>query len=392
MKMLILWTVSFWCAAGFALEESCDCPKLGCDPCSVEHGVTFYTSKCGPQQSRLKSCARPTCIPIEQASKECPVPPAADSGPREPVVVKEAGPAKADVNADVRIVGTVKVMAGSVSILRADGHRLAVNGEAKVRETDTIESSADGGALVTFDGGNKLHIHPGTSVQVKEYKDQADPDARKALLQLIKGKIRSQVEQKYNGKTSSYKVYTTGAVAGVRGTDFVMEHNEGKSLDTRVETLTGHVTLASLDEKEKRDVLRGEGASFHADLPGSDYKGDLTDFVRKGKLSPVYKIPGDRLMLLDNDSRVDVAKAPKVKHQREAEICQKPKGYFNQCAWTCVGNPAKEKACRVDLPNVACVRTRCNGNGQWADETRLNSAEAKGLCPGEGVTVKDCDY
>ncbi|NJL23792.1 MAG: hypothetical protein HC902_00490 [Calothrix sp. SM1_5_4] len=96
-------------------------------------------------------------------------------------------------------------------------------------------------------------------MQIKEYKDQDIKESRKALLNLIKGKIRNQVEQKYKSKTSYYRVQTRAAVAGVRGTDFVIEHNEGKQIETRVETLGGRVILASLDEKTAREILRGEG-------------------------------------------------------------------------------------------------------------------------------------
>lgn len=358
-----------------AAEESCECPKLGCDPCSFQKGVTFFTSKCGPANAKMKSCARPTCIAVEEATKECPVPPAASTKPREPVVLKAAGVGSSDPNEDVKVVGNVKVISGSVSITHSDGKKLTVNtGEARVREGDTVESSKDGTSVVTFEGGNKLHVQPDSAVQVKEYRDAGDAESRKALLQLIKGKVRNQVQQKYNGKTSYYKMHTTTAVAGVRGTDFVMEYNEGKQLETKVETIGGHVLLASLDEKEMRDILRGEGASFVTDMPDPSFKGkDFSEFIQKGKMSPVYKIDGERLAELDYETRVDGPKnrPKKNKGGKDAEICSSPKGLFNQCAWRCDGNPGGEKSCRVDLPKVTCVRTRCNGNGKWADETRL---------------------
>ncbi len=92
------------------------------------------------------------------------------------------------------------------------------------------------------------------------------------------------------------------------------------------------------------------------------------------------------------ESRVDLAKGLSRKAKRDVEICDRPKGFFNQCAWTCVGNPSGEKNCRVELPQVSCVRTRCNANGKWADEKKLPLNEAKGMCPATGATVKPCDY
>lgn len=383
-------------------EVTCDCPRYACDACSFEQGVTFYSGKCGPQGVRIRSCSRPTCVPISAATDECPVPPAPGSAPRDPIVVRPASsPSVIDANDDTRIVGNVKVMRGSVSIVHADGKKNTVEGETKLRETDTVEASNDGAALIKFDGGNKLHVHPDTVVQVKEYKDAQEPSSRRALLQLIKGKIRNQVEQKYNGKTSYYKVYTAGAVAGVRGTDFVMEHHEGKRLETKAETLSGRVTLATLDEKQANEILQGQGGIFAADLPDASFSGtDYTSFIQKGKLSPVYKIGKEQMRDLDLHSRVDIVasasglRTPKIKEaDKDSNICQGPSGHFNQCMWKCIGNPTREKStCRIEQPNVSCRRYRCDGNGKWSDETNLQGDAAKGLCPATGAVVKDCDY
>lgn len=373
-------------------EESCECVKLACDPCSQQQGITFFTHKCGENNARLKSCARPTCVALTTPTEQCPVLPKASEDKREPVIVKNTVD-QADPNADIKLVGGIKVLSGSVTVVHADGKKIKVDGEMRVRESDTIQSAAESTALVQFDGGNKLHVHPDTVVQVKEYTDPQDSAGRKALLQLIKGKIRSQVEQKYNGKTSYYRVTTPAAVAGVRGTDFVMEHHEGAQIETRVETLTGKVTLASLDEKQIRELLRGEGAVFTADLPDTSFQGkDVSEFIQRGKLSAVYKIPGERLAELDADSRVTGPKRKKVKAApvaSEKEICANPKGFFNQCAWECRGASPKAKSCGEG--GGTCVRTRCNGNGTWADETTL-PASRTGECPAKGAAVKACDY
>lgn len=365
-----------------AAEVSCECPQLGCDPCSYNKGVTFYTEKCGPRDSKLKSCGRPTCIPIDQASKDCPNPPKADSGPREPIVISQSGGqaklANADDDRSAPKVGRIKVIKGSVSIVGADGNSNVVSGEGNVRETDTVSAAADAAALVNFDGGNKMHVHGGTEVKVKEFKDAKDSSARKVLLQLIKGKIRNQVEQKYNGRTSSFKIETKGAVAGVRGTDFVIEQKESDILETRVEALDGRVVFNGIGGKESREISRGEGATFTMPKPLANAT-DLSEFIEKGSLSPIYKIPDSRLKELEFESRVDVARAPKRKggSAAETEICDKPKGFLNQCSW--------------NMENGFCIRRRCNANGNWAEFTKLPST-GNSTCTPSGFTVKDCDY
>jgi hypothetical protein len=270
----------------------------------------------------------------------------------------------------------VKVIKGSVSILNAEGKTALINKEGEIRESDTVVAAADGAAVVEFDGGNKMHVHPETEVKVKEFKDEKDAAARKALFQLIKGKIRNQVEQKYNGKTSYFKVETRAAVAGVRGTDFVIEHRLGEQLETRVETLEGRVIFGGRDAKEKHELVRGEGAVFTASEPKGGGK-DLSEFFEKGSLGPVYKLPEDKLHDLEFDSRVDVARAKK-KVGGEVEICDKPKAYFNQCSWQKVGTD--------------CIRRRCNGNGHWAEEYKLTGPAASQCPASAGTVVKDCDY
>lgn len=399
--MYVVGTFTMWCslilstlayaadpapATPVAGDVSCECPKLACDPCSAEKGITFFSDRCGKGGAKVKSCARPTCVPIDVATRECPVPPRADSGPREPVIVKDTV-AKDNVELanEAPAAGRVKVIQGSVAITRADGKKEVVTQSADIREGDTVESGKGGGAVIDFRGGNKVHVQAETAMQVKEYRDVEVAANRKALLNLIKGKIRNQVEQKYNGKTSYFKIQTKGAVAGVRGTDFVIAHTESGQLETRVETLGGKVWLSDDEGNVTREIKRGEGAVYTAEMSGPE-----DEFIHRGTVSEVYKIAPDRLAALDRDTRLDVAR--NVASQADAEICTKPSAKFNQCAWKCDGNPAGEKTCRTDLPQVRCVRSRCNANGVWAEEMRQPASAGQASCPAQGAKVKDCDY
>jgi hypothetical protein len=373
-----LLLLGFFLSVPLYADNSCECPKLGCDPCSVEKGIKFFSEKCGPSDSKVKSCARPTCIPIDQATRECPTPPSADSGPRQPIVIADVPQEEVSGANETAAAGRVKVIQGSVSIVHADGQKSVVSKDKDgvLREGDIVESGKEGGAVVHFAGGNKLHVQPETQVEVKEFKDQQSAANRKMMLNLIKGKIRNQVEQKYNGKTSYYRVMTKGAVAGVRGTDFIVSHSEGAKMETRVETLGGKVIFQDLDETQTREVRKGEGAVYTAPMPTS------SDFIVKGKLSEVYQLSGDRIVELDRDSRMDIARAPKrsAASVSDAAICEKPAGKLNQCKW------------QWNADKTACLRQRCNANGQWADETRFPASTSETTCPATGHTVKPCDY
>jgi ferric-dicitrate binding protein FerR (iron transport regulator) len=374
--------------------ESCDCSKLACDPCSTNKGTTFYSAKCGQDGARVKSCARPTCIPIPDPTAECPNPPQASSGPREPVVVSKGTAIKEEASesaAPLEVAGKVKVMSGSVSVVDPQGRMKVVTGEAEIHEGDKVESGADGAALVKLKGGNKVHVLQDTALQIQEHKNPEVEASRKTLLHLIRGKIRNQVEQKYNGQTTYYRVVTKGAVAGVRGTDFVVEHHEGAKLETKVETLKGKVTFGK-EAGEGVEIGRGQGATFTAELKGGKDGDESYDkVVIAGTFNPVYNISEDGLKELDRVTNSHYARNHKPK-SKDSAICVKPKGLFNQCLWRCSGNSERESKCRTDLPGVECVRLRCNGNGQWADETKLAPSTGKVQCPAKGDLVKDCDY
>lgn len=390
--VFILWTGVLF-SPSFAEDISCECPKLACDSCSVEQGITFYTEKCGPKESKVRSCARPTCIPIDKATVACPNPPKGD-GAREPIVVNEPKTQVVDPGpqtAEAPSVGKVKVIRGSVSIVKANGERRVIANAGEIGENERIEAGKDSGALVQFDGGNKLHVHEDTAVEVKEYSNPQSERDRKALLRLIRGKIRSQVKQKYNSKTSYYKVQSKGAVAGVRGTDFVMTYDEksgdkGIEVETRVETIGGRVLLASLDDRQVREILRGEGATYSGIVSDAG-----KDSVIDGALSPVYKIEPGRLKALERDSQVQLARFHRGK-KADQPICGNPSGRFNQCQWKCLNNPSGESKCRTDMPSVVCQRSRCDGNGFWSDPSILTPGAGRGACSGTNVIVKDCDY
>jgi hypothetical protein len=80
-----------------------------------------------------------------------------------------------------------------------------------------------------------------------------------------------------------------------------------------------------------------------------------------------------------------------VKKKVDPVICKKPEGHLNQCAWHCENNPKKAKVCRLDKPKVVCVRTRCNANGDWAEETKI-AVDSGARCPSRGFAVNECDY
>ena len=249
---------------------------------------------------------------------------------------------------------------------------------------------------ILFDDGNVANIKPNSKLKLDQYEMGEN---NKAILNLIKGKVRSKVKQKYKGNKSSYfEVKTKAAVAGVRGTDFVVEHDEGQRIITKVSTFEGAVELKGkmAAKDEGAEIAAGHQASFivaSADQSEIFSDDEINSFIARGYMTPVYSLSKEELAQLQLLTEVGepIERQIASANQDSGSICEKPAGDINQCAWFCQNNPKGQSRCRTDLPQVNCLRRRCDGNGNWTDENRL-PANFFDRCQPYGHKVAPCDY
>lgn len=112
--------------------------------------------------------------------------------------------------------------------------------------------------------------------------------------------------------------------------------------------------------------------------------------VAKGKLLDTQKIAKEEISDLQKQEAIHIQKVKaKPKSKRLAsQICDKPWGELNQCAWVCEKNKKKAKSCQVEQGAV-CVRMRCNANGEWSDRQELSSSQSQ--CQVQPI-VGTCNY
>ena len=379
-----------------AQNDSCDCPKLSCNTeCEIEQDLTFYTEKCANGQ-RVKSCSRPTCIKMAHPPASCGVVMNGATPPKSSDLGTEREVASTSVEAEV--VGRVQFIEGNVKKVVGATEKVDLNVGDEIREKDRIQTDKTGKLQIKFNSGNVLNITPNSEVGITEATDSKPNfgvDKKRMVLDLIKGKVRNKVNQKYNGEESYYRVRTGAAVAGVRGTDFVMSaFDENENAIAKIETLEGKVELSDKDFKDKAVVAPGEGATYVSPLAITDK--NKAEFVSQGHLTPVYKLSAEEVAVLASETEFALPGAvKKIKRAsraaNEKTICANPTGQMNQCAWICENNPAGEGTCRTDLPQVSCVRRMCNANGEWSGPTRLPSSYSESCAPNKPV-VKPCDY
>jgi hypothetical protein len=90
---------------------------------------------------------------------------------------------------------------------------------------DQMRTGADGRGKVVFQDDSILALAPNTQIRLDS--QVFDPGARKfrSLLHLVEGKIRAWVSDYYHEPHARYEVETPTAVAGVRGTEFIVVYD-----------------------------------------------------------------------------------------------------------------------------------------------------------------------
>lgn len=141
-------------------------------------------------------------------------------------------------------VGNVASVRGSAEITRGGLATPAVVGAA-VALGDELRTGTDGQLRVVFRDDSVLDLSEGSSLVVDE--QVFDPGAGRftSLLRLVSGKARALVGAYYGTPGASYEVQTPTAVAGVRGTSFLVAYDPAADA-TEVIGIRGRVQVRSL--------------------------------------------------------------------------------------------------------------------------------------------------
>jgi hypothetical protein len=134
----------------------------------------------------------------------------------------------ADAFADAK-AGTVTHLSGPLFATKADGTTRVLSVNSIVEQGDTLVTEKGTYARVKFVDGGEITLRPQSQIKLSAYQfDQASPGIDRAILNLIKGGIRSITGLiGKRGNRDNYKFVTPTAVTGVRGTTFECRICEG---------------------------------------------------------------------------------------------------------------------------------------------------------------------
>ncbi|MDB2426062.1 FecR family protein [bacterium] len=144
--------------------------------------------------------------------------------------------------------GKFRMVKGDVQVKMASTGKLvkAMVG-LKVSSKDTIITAKKSRAKLVMVDGNVINLSPKTKLKLSQYKYNKKNNDKNVLLKVIYGKVRSKVNQKYDGKKNKFRIKTPTAVAGVRGTDFITSYNS-KTRKSKVVTFEGRVAFGKINK------------------------------------------------------------------------------------------------------------------------------------------------
>lgn len=143
-------------------------------------------------------------------------------------------------------VGHVASVEGTAEINRAGAVTAAVTGDP-IQLGDELRTT-EGQLRVVFRDDSVLNLGPDTRLVVDENVYQPEQGRFSSVVRLLGGKVRAAVGKVYRQPGASYEVETKTAVAGVRGTTFVVSFDDDSEV-TEVVGIRGRVQVRSLDER-----------------------------------------------------------------------------------------------------------------------------------------------
>lgn len=148
--------------------------------------------------------------------------------------------------AAVAAVGHIAVVEGQADLGRGGEYSAAGVG-MEIELGDELRT-ADGRLRVVFQDDSVLNIAENTRLVVDEQVFQPEQGRFNSVMRLLGGKVRAAVSRYYQEPGAAYEVETPTAVAGVRGTTFLVTYDDSDEV-TEVIGIRGRVHVRSLDER-----------------------------------------------------------------------------------------------------------------------------------------------
>ena len=118
------------------------------------------------------------------------------------------------------LAGIAQFTAGEVNVRQADGRVSALTKGGDIDSGHAIVTGGNGRAQVKFTDGGLISLQPNTEFKISNYVDQNDPKQDRFLVDLLRGSMRAITGLIGKRNRDNYKLTTTTATIGIRGSGF----------------------------------------------------------------------------------------------------------------------------------------------------------------------------
>lgn len=163
-------------------------------------------------------------------------------------------------------IGEITFVQGSVDVVRAGG-RLIIHAKTgtTISKGDTIKTGNGSKAAIKLKDESSVYVAANSNMELTDYNIDAGQKKRNGLVKAFAGKVRLAVsmiikesDSVSEWKSTNFSIETPTAIAGVRGTDFVVSVHPGR---TMLVVLEGVVSFMSISGNIGREVVIGANQS-----------------------------------------------------------------------------------------------------------------------------------
>lgn len=128
------------------------------------------------------------------------------------------------------LAGVAQFTAGEVNLRQADGRTIALAKGGDINSGNAIVTGSNGRAQVKFTDGGLISLQPNTEFKIANYVDRSDPKEDRFLVDLLRGSMRAITGLIGKRNRDNYKLTTTTATIGIRGSGFKVGYNPDGTL------------------------------------------------------------------------------------------------------------------------------------------------------------------
>lgn len=161
------------------------------------------------------------------------------------------------------IVGRVVSAVGEVLAVRPDSGERALQRRSEIHAGDTLVTGADGRLQVRFVDDGLVDLRPESELVVEAYSGPTDDEGGSAVMEFTRGAMRTLTGTIGQEEGDDYRLETTPASIGIRGTDYALQYCDDACVDAGGEAgLYGRVSSGAITVSNLAGTIDFEAGQF----------------------------------------------------------------------------------------------------------------------------------